>query len=58
MRKRDQKKKETKSLKPNNTMKFLVVKEREEGAAEAENCEDPLPKGNLGTEKRRPLPLP
>ena len=60
MRKRDQKKKkkETKSLKPNNTMKFLAVKEREKGAVEAEKCEDPLAKGSLGTEKRRPLHLP
>ena len=39
-------------------MKFLAVKEREEGAAEAENCEDPLAKGNLGTEKRRLLLCP
>lgn len=39
-------------------MKLLAVKEREEAVVKAENCEDPLAKGNLGTEKRRPLPLP
>lgn len=50
MSKRDQK--------PNNNVKFLAAKEKEEGSREAENCKDYLAKGILGTQKRRLLTLP
>lgn len=59
MRKRDKKRKRN-PPNPTTTWNSLLLRREKRGwgSREAENCEDHLAKGILGTQKRRPLPLP